>query len=200
MTAGPPTRAVLVLPDWASTLLARPIVLATDEERMDLVLDLARRNVENHTGGPFAAGIFNRDTGALVAASVNLVEPAKAAIAHAEIVAIALAGQAVRSFDLSAAGPTELFASTEPCAMCLGSVPWSGVERLVCAARDEDARAVGFDEGEKPADWAARLTSKGIAITTDMQRAEGIAVLRSYADSGGLIYNSKVVREGMGGA
>jgi tRNA(Arg) A34 adenosine deaminase TadA len=43
--------------------------------------------------------------------------------------------------------------STEPCALCLGAIPWSGIRRLVCGARDEDARSIGFDEGEKVPYW-----------------------------------------------
>ena len=41
----------------------------------------------------------------------------------------------------------EMVASTQPCAMCLGATPWSGIRRLVCGARDEDAEEIGFDEG-----------------------------------------------------
>ena len=115
---------------------------------MAFVVDLARRNVEHGTGGPFAAGVFERDTGGLIAIGVNMVEPSQTAVAHAEMVAITLAGRAVGSFDLSVRGATELVASTEPCAMCLGAVPWSGVRRLVCGATDADAREVGFDEGD----------------------------------------------------
>jgi hypothetical protein len=33
-----------------------------------------------------------------------------------------------------------------------GAVPWSGVRRLACGARDEDASDIGFDEGPKMAD------------------------------------------------
>ena len=115
--------------------------------------------------------------------------PSRVPIAHAEIVALALAGQRLDSHDLRAAGPTELMTSCEPCAMCLGALPWSGIARVVCAARDEDARAVGFDEGDKPGDWAASLRSRGIEVTTDVRRGEGAEVLRTYARLGGLIYN-----------
>ena len=38
-------------------------------------------------------------------------------------------------------------------AMCAGAVPWSDVRRLVCAARDEDARRILFDEGNERPDW-----------------------------------------------
>ena len=139
------------LPGWIDDYVAdRGRRFDTREERMDFTIGLAARNVEHGTGGPFGAAVFEAETGELVAPGVNLVVPASVAVAHAEIIAIALAGRVRGTFDLGAEGPTELYASTEPCAMCFGSVPWSGVSTLLCAARDEDARAVGFDDRRNP--------------------------------------------------
>jgi tRNA(Arg) A34 adenosine deaminase TadA len=75
--------------------------------------------------------------------------------------------------------------------MCLGALPWSGVARVVTAARDEDARAVGFDEGDKPAGWTASLQVRGIEVVGDVRRAEAAEVLRAYQRLGGLIYNGR---------
>jgi tRNA(Arg) A34 adenosine deaminase TadA len=85
----------------------------------------------------------------------------------------------------------ELVTSTEPCAMCLGAVAWSGVRSVLCGAREEDARAVGFDEGPKPVDWKAALTDRGIKVTADVHCAEAAAVLRLYAAAGNPIYNGR---------
>jgi hypothetical protein len=63
------------------------------------------------------------------------------------------------------------------------------VHGLVCGARDEDARAIGFDEGNKSADWRAYLAGRGIALTEDIGREAALAVLEHYRDSGGEIYN-----------
>jgi tRNA(Arg) A34 adenosine deaminase TadA len=86
----------------------------------------------------------------------------------------------------------ELVSSTEPCAMCLGAIPWSGVRGLVCGARDEDARAAGFDEGTKPANWAKALDERGIEVVRDVLRDEAREVLRSYVSGGGTIYNARM--------
>ena len=96
-------------------------------------------------------------------------------------------------FDLGGPGhpPYELVASTQPCAMCLGATPWSGVRHLVCGARDEDAEEIGFDEGMKPADWIGSLEERGITVERDVLRDEAASVLRDYAESGGDIYNSR---------
>jgi hypothetical protein len=65
------------------------------------------------------------------------------------------------------------------------------VERLICGARDEDARAIGFDEGDKPPDWTQRLRARGIEVITDLRREEAAEVLASYARAGGVIYNGR---------
>jgi tRNA(Arg) A34 adenosine deaminase TadA len=194
-----PLRTVFELPGWvpgvvtgAPTVPPGPGALAG---RMGLVLELASANVHHGTGGPFASAVFDAADGRLLAVGLNIVLPSRAAVAHAEIVAIAMAGQAVGDFDLGVAGELELYASTQPCAMCLGAVPWSGVRRLVCSARDEDARAIGFDEGHKPADWQTALRRVGIDVVLDVRRQEGIDVLQAYVDAGGTIYNGSTAAE-----
>lgn len=158
---------------------------------MAFVINLARENVTRKTGGPFAAAVFEQGSGRLISAGVNLVTTEGLSMAHAEIVALMGAQRVVGDYHLGREGrpALELVTSTAPCAMCLGAIPWSGVHGLVCGARDEDARAIGFDEGHKPADWRAHLAARGIALTEDVGREAAAAVLRAYRDSGGEIYN-----------
>lgn len=159
---------------------------------MALVVELAAENARRGSGGPFGAAVFERRSGRLVAAGVNRVVASGLSSAHAEMLAIALAQRARRSFDLGAPGrpALDLVTSSEPCAMCFGAIPWSGVTRLVCGARARDAEAIGFDEGPKPRAWIAALEARGIAVVRDVRRAEAVAVLRAYADAGGAIYNA----------
>lgn len=165
----------------------------TLEERMAFVLELARRNVSEGTGGPFGAAIFEMEKGRLVSVGVNRVAPLHCSSAHAEIMAIMLAQQALKTFDLGGKdlAPMELVSSTAPCAMCLGATPWSGVRRLVCGARAEDAETVGFDEGSKPTSWQECLRQRGIEVVEDVLREEAAAVLKAYQSQGGLIYNAR---------
>ena len=165
----------------------------TVADRMDLVIDLARKNVDAGTGGPFGAGIFEMGSGRLVAPGVNMVIPGNCSVAHAEITAIMVAQKIIGTYDLGGDGlpPMELVSSTEPCAMCLGAVVWSGVRRLVCGARDVDARDIGFDEGPKPDNWTFALETRGIAVLRDVGRKAAVAVLKHYVDRGGLIYNAR---------
>ena len=187
-----PAPIVVDHPAWFSDL-GDSVSFSTVEERMRFTIELAARNVAENTGGPFGAAIFERDSGRLVAAGVNVVVPSNAAVMHAEVVAIAAAGQKLGSFDCGAEGlpATELVASTEPCAMCFGATIWSGVTRLVCGARAEDAMAIGFDEGPKLDDWAEQLESRGIEVLRDVERDYGARVLMSYLDGGGPVYNAR---------
>jgi tRNA(Arg) A34 adenosine deaminase TadA len=182
------------LPRWVDERLGGPAqAYLTLEERMELVIALARENIARQTGGPFGAAVFDMQRHTLIAPGVNLVVPANSSILHAEIVAMILAQQVLRHFDLSAEDlpDCELVTSTEPCAMCLGAVGWSGVKRLVCGARDEDARKIGFDEGAKPLHWPAELARRGIEVIRDVCRGEAVSVLRAYVGSGGEVYNPR---------
>ena len=187
-------RATVSLPGWVEVLLSDPgREYPTEEDRMRLVIEPSRSNVDHGTGGPFGAGIFELSTNRLVAPGVNLDATATLSAAHAEMVAIMIAQQVVGHFDLGGEGlpAYELVASTEPCAMCFGAIPWSGVRRLTCGAREEDARRIGFDEGPKVSDWMASLEQRSISVARDVCRDEAAAVLRYYAENGGMIYNAR---------
>jgi tRNA(Arg) A34 adenosine deaminase TadA len=182
------------LPAWVEQFLAaQETHFPTPAQQMALVVALSERNVEEGTGGPFAAGVFELDGGRLVAPGINLVHREQCAVLHAEVVAVMLAQRRVGHYDLSAPGLAVhgLVTSTEPCTLCQGATLWSGVRSLTCGARDSDARAIGFDEGPKAADWAEALSSRGIRVTRDICREEAVAVLRRYRDEGGLIYNAR---------
>jgi len=186
----PYPQMVISLPTWIEDFLPESDkTYPTTEERMRLVIELSRLNIEHRTGGPFGAAVFNIQTHQLIAPGVNLVLSADCSVFHAEMTAIMIAQKIARHYDLSNA-PCELVSSTEPCAMCFGAIHWSGIKRLVCGARDEDARSIGFDEGPKLKSWQIALEERGIAVIRDVCRNEAHAVLRQYAESGGMIYNA----------
>jgi tRNA(Arg) A34 adenosine deaminase TadA len=183
----------LRLPDWmTATLDNLPVRFTNPEDRMCFVIDLARQNIVHKTGGPFAAAVFDEE-GTLIAPGVNLVLTANCSIFHAEIVALALAQKILGRYDISDGGMIhyELVTAVEPCAMCFGAIHWSGIGRLVCGARDEDARAIGFDEGPKINDWVEALNKRGIKVKTDLLRHDAVAVLKDYVTMGGTIYNAR---------
>ncbi len=186
----------LDLPKWIEPLWQESAtVYPTEEDRMRFAIRLAELNVEQKTGGPFGAAIFDRQTGRLISIGVNLVVEERCSVAHAEMVAIMLAQKRLSTYDLAAQGQPscELVTSTEPCAMCLGAIPWSGLRRLVCGARREDAMAIGFDEGYRAPDWVAELEKRGIAVSLDVCRQDAATVLRRYKETGAALYNSERV-------
>jgi tRNA(Arg) A34 adenosine deaminase TadA len=181
----------LQLPPWLEEFVSNAKSSFTDaEDRMDFVIELSRLNIR-HGGGPFAAGIFSIEDGSLLAAGINLVLLGRCSVLHGEIVAIMAAQQRIASHDLSSSVSKryELATSTEPCAMCMGAITWSGIRRLICGARGDDAEATGFDEGEKPANWAESLERRGIEVWRDICREKAVAVLNNYRASSGVIYN-----------
>ena len=94
------TKFELSLPDWAIDALAAPPQLGDPTARMRWVIQLARTNFERDTGGPFAAAVFEQATGRVVSIGVNRVVPGRCSAAHAEVMALSLAQQAVGGHDL----------------------------------------------------------------------------------------------------
>lgn len=181
----------ITLPGWIGPFLAGyPEAIPAMEDRMKMVVALSRENVQNGLGGPFGAAVFDEE-GRLVAPGINLVERENNAVLHAEIVALILAQKKIGNYDLSdgATRRMTLYSSTEPCAMCVGAICWSGIIRLVCGAKSADAEAVGFDEGPRHPDWVAELGARRIDVVLEICRDEAAAVHRLYAASGGIIYN-----------
>lgn len=185
----------LTMPDWfpdAEALLPR---YAPDpEERMGLVLDLARRNVEHDTGGPFAAGVFERDTGRLVAMGVNRVVPTGVSSAHAEIMALSLAQKRLGVYDLGggALPAHELTVNWRPCAMCFGAVLWSGIRHLAIAGSGPELEELtGFDEGPVHPDWREELSRRGIGLSENVLRERAVALFAWFRDSGRMVYNAR---------
>src|SRR5512136_589458 len=167
------------IPAWIGNFVARsPKVFAAVEDRMRFVIALARENVERKSCGSFGAAGFDA-AGTLVAPGINIVLTNNCSILHAEMIAIAMAKKKLGRYDIGNGGTSryELVASAEPCAMCFGAVHWSGVSRLVCGARDEDSRRIGFDEGPKLSGWQDALEDRGIHVARVVLRKEAVEVL-----------------------
>jgi tRNA(Arg) A34 adenosine deaminase TadA len=179
------------LPAWVQPFLDSWLLpLANVSQRMQLAVALSEENVRQQTGGPFGAVVVNEATSELVSVGMNLVTSAGLSVAHAEIIALTLAQSALGEWNLAHAGSLQLVTTCEPCAMCFGAVPWSGVKSMICGARKKDAEAAGFDEGDKPDQWVRSLQRRGIVVQCGVLRSEAAAVLAHYRDSGGAIYNA----------
>jgi tRNA(Arg) A34 adenosine deaminase TadA len=179
------------LPAWVPGFVRGwPEPMSTISQRMEFAIALSEENIKQGTGGPFAAIVVHENSGDLVSVGINLVTSAGLSLAHAEIVALSLAQASIGEWNLSHSGPMQLVTTCEPCAMCFGAVPWSGVKSLICGARKKDAEAAGFDEGDKPDNWVRSLQRRGIVVQSSVLRAKAAKVLASYSGSGGPIYNA----------
>jgi tRNA(Arg) A34 adenosine deaminase TadA len=185
----------LTIPDWAEAeLRALPTHLPTVEDRMAAVIRFSRLNIERGTGGPFAAGVFERDSGKVIVIGVNRVLAHQCSSAHAEVMALSLAQQIIGSYDLG--GPDQpvyqFVVNWRPCAMCFGATLWSGVRSLVIAGSGPELEQItGFDEGPVHPDWRQELQRRGIDLVEDVLKAEAMAVYRQFAASNAFVYNAR---------
>jgi len=93
------------------------------------------------TGGPFGCVIVKDDK--IIAEGSNKVTFSNDPTAHAEIVAIREACKKLNTFNLSGC---DLYASCEPCPMCLSAIYWSHVDNIFYANTREDAKKINFDD------------------------------------------------------
>ncbi|MFO7543954.1 MAG: nucleoside deaminase [Trueperaceae bacterium] len=108
--------------------------------RLTQAIELAARNVAAG-GGPFGAIVVTPD--GRMFEGVNRVTTDNDPTAHAEVTAIRAACRALGTFDLTGC---VLYASCEPCPMCLASALWARVDRVFFAADRHDAARAGFDD------------------------------------------------------
>ena len=108
-------------------LLRKAIALAVDSAGTD--------------GGPFGAVVARGDE--VISTGTNRVTASGDPTAHAEIVAIRRAAEALGTHDLSGC---KLYASTEPCPMCLAATWWARIGEIVFAADRDAAARAGFDD------------------------------------------------------
>jgi tRNA(Arg) A34 adenosine deaminase TadA len=106
---------------------------------MKEAIDMARENVHRINGGPFGAVVVKN--GRIVGRGVNQVTTNMDPTAHAEVVAIREACQALNTYNLEGC---EIYSSCEPCPMCLGSIYWARIRKLYYAATKEDAAKAEF--------------------------------------------------------
>ena len=112
-----------------------------DQHFLSLAADLSRQGMEGGHGGPFGSVVVME--GVVVGRGCNQVTSTNDPTAHAEVVAIRNACKALGRFDLRGA---TLYASCEPCPMCLSSALWARVGRIVYANDRFQAAKIGFDD------------------------------------------------------
>jgi tRNA(adenine34) deaminase len=109
----------------------------TDREAMQSALEEAHKAAE---AGEVPIGAVVVHNGAIIARGQNSVLRSNDPTAHAEIVALRAAAQAMGNYRLNGCA---LYVTLEPCAMCAGAIIHARLDRLVYAAADPKAGACG---------------------------------------------------------
>lgn len=150
-----------------------------DEVFLRQAIRLSREQMLADEGGPFGA-IVVRD-GQILGRGWNRVTSTNDPTAHAEIVAIREACAELGTFHL--AGAT-IYASCEPCPMCLCAILWARLDRIVYAASRDDAAAAGFDDKTFYDEMNRERADRAIP-TEQALREEAMGAFRDWAEKAG---------------
>lgn len=147
---------------------------ARDADYLHQAIELAAEHSRSGRCGPFGALIV-RDA-AIIGQGWNQVISGCDPTAHAEIVAIRDACRRLASPRLTGA---TIYATCEPCPMCLAAIYWAGIARICFAATRDDAARCGFDDALLYAEVAQPLAARRIPCV-QLHHAAGVALLEAW--------------------
>lgn len=130
-------------------------------------LELAYANVDMG-GRPFGALIVK--DGRIVARAVNEIIKTNDPTAHAELLAIRAASQRLGTASLAGCA---VFASGQPCPMCMAAMRLAGIESITYAYSNEDGAPFGLSTAEIQADLAKPPGEQSMQIRHAPLRLEG---------------------------
>lgn len=148
----------------------------TDEFYLKHAIALAEKGMDKHGGGPFGAVIVD-ENGHIIGEGFNQVTPGNDPTAHAEVVAIRNACQKLGTFQLN---NCTIYASCEPCPMCLGAIYWARPKRIVFACSRQDAAFIGFDDEFLYEEIGKEIHERHIP-TSQILREKGKKVFEKWA-------------------
>jgi tRNA(Arg) A34 adenosine deaminase TadA len=146
-----------------------------DERFLRRAIELSRHGMEAGDGGPFGAVVVRGVE--VIGEGWNRVVCCNDPTAHAEVEAIRAACRRLGTFRLSGC---VLYASAEPCPMCLAAIYWARIDRIVFAGSAADAAAIGFDDALFY-EQLGRAPDLRQVPQVQMLREEALAVMRDYA-------------------
>lgn len=114
----------------------------SDNQFIQQAVTLAIDNVKKG-GRPFGAVIVSN--GKVIATGVNQLVEDNDPTAHAELLALRHAGKALGRVKLD---DCTVYASGQPCPMCLAAMRMSGVKRIVYAYSNDDAQPYGLSTAQ----------------------------------------------------
>lgn len=129
------------------------------KDYLQQAIQLALDNTREKQGQPFGAVIVKN--GEVIATGVNEIFSTHDPTAHAEIQAIRKACENMESHLLT---DCEIYASSQPCPLCMEAIAWAEMKAVYYAASFEEAAEAGFAPS---ADWqnpVERVDMNGIQI------------------------------------
>ena len=151
--------------------------MSDPKQFMQKAIQLASENVENSNGGPFGAVIVK--DGKIIGTGTNEVTINHDPTAHAEIVAIREACSRLKTFDLT---DCEMYASCEPCPMCLGSIYWAHISKLYYAATKDDAAKANFSDAHLYREFSLPKEERSLP-SSQMLRDDALKVFETWNNS-----------------
>lgn len=111
------------------------------DKYFELAVDETVKGIRQGMSGPFGATIVRGDE--VVAAVGNRQMGEQDPSQHAEMVAVREACKILGTMDLS---DCTMYATCEPCPMCVAVMIWAGIRDCYYAATKEDAEKFGFGD------------------------------------------------------
>ncbi len=141
---------------------------------MRRAIALSLENVKSGRGGPFAALVVKN--GEILGEGTNQVTSTNDPSAHAEVLAIRQACKKVNDFRLAGC---EVYATCEPCPMCMALIYWARLDRVYYGNTAMDAAAIGFDDSRIYRELNEPSSKRNIPMVQVM-RDEALAAFRAW--------------------
>jgi tRNA(Arg) A34 adenosine deaminase TadA len=149
---------------------------SNDNKFMRRAIALSEEGMNRNVGGPFGCVIVK--DGKIIAEGNNCVTSTNDPTAHAEVVAIRKACEALSSFQLDGC---VVYTSCEPCPMCLGAIYWARPSKVFYACQQEDAAEIDFDDQFIYDEIDTKITERKIPFQQIM-REEAKLVFSKWAN------------------
>jgi tRNA(Arg) A34 adenosine deaminase TadA len=150
-----------------------------DTDFMQRALDISRHALEDEGKTPFGAVVVvgGEIVGEGTSSVVELFDPS----AHAEVMALRHAGARLQRHLFE---DGVMYASSEPCPMCLTACYWARIPRLVFAATSHDVATNGFEDLQFYRELTRPREQRSLREDTadPLLREQATGVLRAWAD------------------
>lgn len=145
-----------------------------DEKFIDIAIELSKKSIY-----PYGAIIVKN--GEIIGRSDVDVPVSKTGFSHAELRAIENAMEHIGGHLCAEGGKgCTIYSSCEPCAMCMGAILYTGIERLVYAGTLEDSKECVNEIIVKAEDVADVCKNRKIEIIKELHRDKAVEVLKNW--------------------